>query len=162
MQHLVNTWITLYWHKNVLECTVYIPFRCVCFKRASEMSAALHSLQAPCDLRAACSITCQNKCTCFQWFSPLEAVLAIYSWLSRCLMITDHLQPLQQRMQSGKTIGVDFCSGNQRSVDPSNVPINRQNRYIGRPLITSFSAVYVNLRHNQLFTRILAKTGILT
>ncbi len=42
------------------------------------MSAALRSLQAACDLRAARSITCQNKCTCFQWFSPLEAALAIY------------------------------------------------------------------------------------
>ncbi len=134
MQHLVNKWITLYWHKNVLECTVYIPFRCLCFKRASEMSAALCSLQAACDLRAARSITCQNKCTCFQWFSSLEAALTI-DMLALALYNDNGpftaiaaADVIWKNYRSG-FLPITDSSGNQLSV-----PINRQNRYIGRPL----------------------------
>ncbi len=101
------------------------------------MLAALRSLQAACDLRAARSITCQNKCTCFQWFSPLEAVLAIDML---ALALHNDNGPFAA-VPAGDVIWKNYRSGflpiTDRSGNQQSVPINRQNRYISRPIINA-------------------------
>ncbi len=84
--------------------------------------------------------------------------------LSYCIMTADHSQPLQQQTQHKKKkkksntenyrhgfLPITDCSANQLSV-----PINRQNRWIGRPLIVmnivhTFSKYYHYLT-NELWT----------
>ncbi len=85
-----------------------------------------------------CSITCQNKCTCFQWFSPLEATLAIYML---ALALYNDNGPFTAALAADVTwknyrrgfLPITDSSGNQLSVLS-----NRQNRYIGRPLVNIF------------------------
>ncbi len=89
-------------------------------------------------LCAARSVTCQNMCC--QWFPPLEAALMLYND-SRPFSTTPATDATGEKKKKKKKkknenyrhgfLPITDCSANQLSV-----PINRQNRLIGRPLIT--------------------------
>ncbi len=64
--------------------------------------------------------------TCCQWFPPLEAALVVYN----------ASDPSQQRTQTGKLPAWIFTDNNTCG-NQLLVPINRQNRLIGRPLLGS-------------------------
>ncbi len=102
------------------------------------MNGALFRGRIFCRLYLNASLEFPSLCS-VQCHMPKQTTRAVSDFLlqrllSYCIMTANHSQPLQQQMQHGKLSAWIFAD-NDSSANQLSVPINRQNRLIGLPLI---------------------------